>query len=116
METAGVAALVLSTALSMLLVPDVHAGDLVEPTILAAVSTPIVLTAILALRLRGASPLWERRLLAAFLLAMPTVYLASLALHGGNGRWLTTEAAGQAIFATIAIVGLRGSGWILAGG
>jgi hypothetical protein len=54
--------------------------------------------------------------LALFLLGMPTVYLGSLALHGGNRSWLTTELIGQIAFATLAIAGLRGSGWILVAG
>ena len=113
MDVIALAALVLSTAMSMLLVPDLHAGDLVEPTIQAALLTPFVLTALLAFRVTGTTPVWERRLLALFLLLMPTVYLGSLALHGGDRAWLATEIAGQLAFATLAIAGLRGSGWLL---
>src|SRR5215468_1568805 len=68
MDVIALAALVLSTAMSMLLVPDLHAGDLVEPTIQAALLTPFVLTALLAFRVTGTPPVWERRLLALFLL------------------------------------------------
>jgi len=113
MDVIALAALVLSTAMSMLLVPDLHAGDLVEPTIQAAILTPFVLTALLAFRVAGTPPVWERRLLALFLLLMPTVYLGSLALHGGDRAWLATEIAGQLVFATLAVAGLRGSGWLL---
>jgi hypothetical protein len=112
-DVLALAALVLSTAMSMLMVPDLHAGDLVEPTIQAAVLTPFVLTALLAFRLTATSPVWERRLLALFLGSMPTVYLGSLALHGGDRAWLATEITGQVTFAGLAVAGLRGSGWPL---
>jgi len=113
MDILALAALVLSTAWSQLAVPDLHLGDLVEPTVQAAILTPLVLTALLAFRLGGVAPVWERRLLALFLLAMPTVYLGALALHGGTRSWFTTELVGQLAFATLAMAGLRGSGWIL---
>src|SRR5215470_9173247 len=79
MDTIALAALVLSTTLSLLLTPDLHLADLIEPTVQATIAAPITMTAILALRLSGARPIWERRLLTAFLLLMPTVYLLSLA-------------------------------------
>jgi hypothetical protein len=52
----ALAALVLSTAWSQLAVPDLHLGDLVEPTVQAAILTPLVLTALLAFRLGGVAP------------------------------------------------------------
>jgi hypothetical protein len=97
MDILALAALVLSTAWSQLAVPDLHLGDLVEPTVQAAILTPLVLTGLLAFRLGGVAPVWERRLLALFLLAMPTVYLGALALHGGTRSWLTTELAVEGI-------------------
>src|ERR1043166_133294 len=95
MDVLALASLVLSTAMSMLLVPDLHAEDLVEPTLQAAILTPFVLTALLAFRIAGTPPVWERRVLALFLLSMPTVYLGSLAVHGGDRAWLGPAAAGQ---------------------
>src|SRR5262249_55102973 len=94
MDTIALAALVLSTGLSLLVVPDIHFGDLMEPTVQAVITTPIVLTALLAFRLAGKPPVWERRLLALFLAVMPTIYLTSLALHGGDRTWLAIELAG----------------------
>jgi hypothetical protein len=116
METIGIAALLLSTCASLLLVPDVHVRDLIEPTVQAVISTPIVLTAVLIGRLAGWRPFVERTLLAAFLFFMPTVYLGSLALHGGGAPWPAVELAGQAAFAGLALVGLFGPEWALAGG
>ncbi len=115
MDTLALAALVLSTALSMLTVPDLQLHDLVEPTVQAALATPFVLTALVAMRIAAAPPIWERRLLALFLVAMPAVYLGSLALHGGGRGWLGVELAGQAAFAVIALAGLRRS-WVLVAG
>jgi hypothetical protein len=116
MDTMALACLILSTGLSLLVVPDVGLADLIEPTVQAAVGTPFVLTALVALRVGAAPPIWERRVLALFLLLMPTIYLGALALHGGSPAWLGAELAGQAAFATIAIVGLRRSGWVLVAG
>jgi hypothetical protein len=116
MDIIALAALVLSTGFSLLVVPDIRAGDLIEPTIQAVITTPIVLTVLLAFRLGGKPPAWERRLLALFLASMPTVYLTSLALHGGDRTWLGIELAGQLAFAGLALAGLRGSGWFLAAG
>jgi len=113
MDTIALAALVLSTGLSLLVVPDIHFGDLIEPTVQAVITTPIVLTALLAFRLAGKPPVWERRLLALFLAVMPTIYLTSLALHGGDRTWLAIELAGQLVFAGLALAGLWGSGWFL---
>jgi hypothetical protein len=116
MDTIALACLILSTAFSLLVVPDLRLADFAEPTVQAAVGTPFVLTALVAFRMSGAPPVWERRLLALFLLLMPVIYLGMVALHGGGAGWLGVELAGQAAFATIAIVGLRRSGWVLVAG
>jgi hypothetical protein len=116
MDNVALAALVLSTGFSLLAVPDVHPGDLIEPTVQAAITTPIVLTVLLAFRLGGKPPVWERRLMAFFLAVMPTVYLTSMAVHGGDRTWLAIELAGQLAFAALALAGLRGSGWFLVAG
>lgn len=113
MDTIALAALVLSTTLSLLLTPDLHVADLIEPTVNATITAPIMMTVILALRLSGARPVWERRVLAAFLFLMPTVYLLSLALHGAAAGWLSTELAGQVLYGALAIAGLLHSGWWL---
>jgi hypothetical protein len=116
MDTIAITVLILSTSAALLLAPDLHLHDLVEPTIGATLATPVVLTALLVLRLGGWRSIFERRLLATFLLFMPTVYLTSFTLHGGGAPWPTLEVAGQAIFAALAFAGLRYSGWILVAG
>ena len=116
MDVLGIATLVLLTGLSLLIVPDIDAGNGLEPVILAAVSMPFVLATLVALRVKDAPVLWERSLLAVFLLLMPTVYLSSLALHGGGAAWLTVEAVGQVLFAAVALIGWRSVPWVLAVG
>lgn len=113
MDTIALAAFVLSTTFSLLLAPDLHVADLIEPTVNAMIAAPVTMTVILALRLSGAQPVWERRVLAAFLLLMPTVYLLSLALHGAGAGWLSTELGGQLLYGALAIAGLVHSGWWL---
>ena len=115
MDVLGIGSLVLWTGLSLLLVPDISAANWYEPTILAAVSMPIVLATLVALRLGRAPVVWERTLLASFLFFMPTVYLGSLALHGGSRDWLVTESVGQMLFAAVALIGWRVP-WVLAVG
>ena len=112
MDVLGIGSLVLWTSLSLLLVPDISEANWYEPTILAAVSMPVVLATLVALRVGRAPVVWERTLLAAFLFFMPTVYLSSLALHGGSRGWVTTEALGQVLFAALALVGWRVP-WVL---
>lgn len=114
MDAAGIVVLILSTAVALLIVPDVHLADLVEPTVQAALGTPLVLTAIVLGRFAGWRPRVERRLLALFLALMPAVYLLSLALHGDVHGWWSVELAGQLLFAAVAVAGLRVSGWFLA--
>jgi hypothetical protein len=60
MEILALASLVISTAMSMPMVPDLHAGDLVEPTVQAAIPTPFVLTALLAFRITATFARHER--------------------------------------------------------
>ena len=114
MNVAALAVLIISNSIALLLVPDIGVADLIEPTILASISIPIVLACIVGLRFEKVQPVWERRLLAVFLVAMPIVYLSSLALHGGGASWLAIEAAGMALFTLLAIAGLRRSGVALA--
>jgi hypothetical protein len=116
MDTVAIALLVLSTAGSLLLVPDIRAADLIEPTIQAALTTPVVFTALLVMRLRGWRPIAERRLLALFLGMMPTVYLLAGALHGITPSWLAVEVIGQIFFAAVALAGLWWSPWFLVTG
>lgn len=116
MDAIGIVTLVLCTGLSLLLVPDISAGNWFEPTILAAIGTPILLAVLVGLRVKNAAVRWERAGLALFLLLMPTVYLSSLALHGGGAIWLVVEALGQVLFAAVALTGWRKAPWVLAVG
>ena len=116
MNIAGMAVLILSTCAALLVAPDIHLADLGEPAIGATLGTPIILAALVGFRLAGLPSIFERRLLALFLVMMPTVYLSSLALHGGGAPWPAVEIVGQLIFAVLAIAGLQASGWYLAVG
>jgi hypothetical protein len=113
MDVVGIVALVCSTALSLLLVPDLRLADLAAPPVQAAVVTPLVLSALVAVRVAGAPAAWERRLLALFLAAMPTVYLLALARHGVGAGWLAGELAGQLAYGLLALVGLYADPWAL---
>src|SRR5262245_11908526 len=115
MDVAGIGSLVLLTSLSLLLVPDINAGNWYEPTILVAVGMPLVLAKMVVLRVTKAPVVWERTLLAAVLFFMPTVYLSSLALHCDCAHWLATEVVGQVLFGAIALIGWRVP-WVLAVG
>lgn len=117
MDIVAVALLILSTAGSLFMVPDIRAAaDLLEPTIQAAIFTPMTMTAVMIGRLRGWRPVIERRLLALFLGLMPTVYLLSGAWHGMPSPWLLVEVGGQVVFGALALGGLWGSPWLLAVG
>jgi hypothetical protein len=116
MDILGIVVLVLATCASLFAAPEFGPADLIEPTIQAAVTTPVVLSALVVGRLAGWPTRVERALLAAFLALMPTVYLLSLALHGAGAPWPLVEIAGQVLFAAVAIVGWRRSGYVLAAG
>lgn len=116
MDTLALALLICSTAASLFAVPDFRWEDLIEPTMQAAIATPLVLTALLVMRVHGVRPTRERQLMALFLGLMPTVYLLSGYLHGISWLWMLIELIGQGIFAAIAVAGVRQSPWILVAG
>ena len=96
MNIAAMVVLILSTCAALLVAPDIHVADIGEPAILATLGTPPLLAMLVVLRLVDAHPIVERRLLALFLLLMPTVYLSSLVLHGGGAAWSAVEMVGRA--------------------
>jgi hypothetical protein len=61
--------------------------------------------------------LFERNLLAAFLVGMPLVYVARFLL-ASTGRaanyWLWAEVLGTTIFVALAVLGVKRSPWFLA--
>jgi hypothetical protein len=103
------------TAWMLYIAPWQVSGD---PCLLAAVATLVVVVCFWATRwqeLRGVG--FERNLLAAFLVGMPLVYVARY-LFTSTGRaadhWLWIEILGVAIFAALAVLGLKRSPWFLA--
>ncbi|WP_394826609.1 hypothetical protein [Pendulispora albinea] len=104
----GVAALVL--------LPDSAWSHFTDPAYLAIASAGIVVALITILRIHGLR--WSRAeqiLLAMFLSGMPLVYLAS-GVQSGQLSGLPVEFLGLALFATLAVLGLRYSPWFTVGG
>jgi hypothetical protein len=105
------------TAWMLYIAPWQVSGD---PCLLAAVATVIVVVCLWATDgqgLRGLS--FERNLLAAFLVAMPLVYVARYlfaSTRGAANHWLWMEGLGVIIFAALALLGLKRSPWFLAVG
>jgi hypothetical protein len=89
-----------------------------DPCLLAAVATGVVIVFLWATRWQGSRGVsFERNLLAAFLVAMPLVYVARylFASTGGAAKhWLWIEVLGVIIFAALAVLGLKRSAWFLA--
>jgi hypothetical protein len=55
-----------------------------------------------------------RRMLGLGLVVAALVYVAFALRGGAPGPWLAAELAGTAVFAAVAAVGVRFSGWVLA--
>jgi hypothetical protein len=116
------AALALATVLTAFTLAQVPSWQevLLDPCRQAAVAAGITIVLLYVTRLRGRRGIaFERRLLAAFLIAMPLVYIASWLTTGGNGAdraWLWIEVIGLPAYAGLAVLGLRRSPWFLAAG
>jgi hypothetical protein len=89
-----------------------------DPCLLAAAATVVIVTCLWLTRwrrLRGV--IFERNLLAAFLVGMPLVYIARY-LFASTGRvanyWFWVEVLGTTIFAALAVLGVKRSPWFLA--
>lgn len=109
--------IIISLAIGWMLyrVPWQASGD---PCLLAAAVTVVLLILLWLTRWRG---LWgaefERKLLAAFLVGMPLVYVLRylFASRGSAANfWLWIEIVGIPIFAALAVLGVKRSPWFLA--
>jgi len=106
---------VVGTWLALYRVPWHVSGD---PCLLAAAASAVVVTCLWLTRWRGSrGVIFERNLLAGFLVIMPLVYVARYLL-ASSGRaalyWLWLEILGTIIFVAFAVLGLKRSPWFLA--
>jgi len=89
-----------------------------DPCLLAATATGIIVTCLWLTRWRGLRGLiFERNLLAGFLVGMPLVYVARY-LFASSSRaasyWFWIEVLGTTIFVALAVLGVKRSPWFLA--
>jgi hypothetical protein len=103
------------TWLGLYRVPWQVSGD---PCLLAAAATVVIVTCLWLTRWQESrGVIFERNLLAGFLVAMPLVYVARC-LFASAGRaanhWFWVEILGTTIFAALAVLGVKGSPWFLA--
>jgi hypothetical protein len=105
------------TWLALYRVPWQVSGD---PCLLAAAISGVIVSCLWLTRwlgLRGV--VFERNLLAGFLVLMPLVYVARYLLAatgGGVSNWFWVELLGTAIFVALAVLGVKRSPWFLAVG
>lgn len=89
----------------------------VNPAYLALLGASVTSVLLLALRLRPQqSERLQRLLLAAFLAAMPLIYLWAALWRSAEPSQLLTETAGLILFGGLAILGYLRSLWWLAAG
>ena len=105
------------TWLSLYRIPWHLSGD---PCVIAAAATGGIVTCLWLTRWRGSrAVIFERNLLAGFLVGMPLVYVARY-LFASGGRaanyWFWVEVLGTVIFAALAVLGVKRSPWFLAVG
>ena len=103
------------TWLALYRVPWQVSGD---PCLLAAATTVVIVACLWGTRWRGLpGAIFERTLLAGFLVGMPLVYVARY-LFASTARaatyWLWVEVLGTIIFVALAALGLKRSPWFLA--
>jgi hypothetical protein len=88
-----------------------------DPCLLAAGATAVLLAFLWVTRWLGTrAVIFERNLLAAFLVGMPLVYVGRY-LFASTGRaasWLWLEVLGTIIFVVLAVLGVKRSPWFLA--
>lgn len=103
------------TWLSLYRIPWQLSGD---PCLLAAGTTGGIVTCLWLTRWRGLrGVIFERNLLAGFLVIMPLVYVARyLFTFTGSAPnyWLWVEILGTIIFVALAVLGVKRSPWFLA--
>lgn len=88
-----------------------------DPCLVAAAATWVIVTCLWLTRWRGSrAVIFERNLLAAFLVGMPLVYVSRY-LFASGGRvanyWFWIEVLGTAIFSALAVFGVKRSPWFL---
>ena len=103
------------TWLTLYRIPWHVSGD---PFLLAAGTTVVLLAFLWVTRWLGShAVIFERNLLAAFLVGMPLVYVTRY-LFASTGHaqnfWLWVEVLGIPIFAALALLGVKRSPWFLA--
>jgi hypothetical protein len=103
------------TWLGLYRVPWQVSGD---PCLTAAAATVVVVSCLWLTRWGGLhGVIFERNLLAGFLVIMPLVYVARY-LFAPTGRgsnyWFWVEVLGTAIFVALAVLGVKRSPWFLA--
>jgi hypothetical protein len=103
------------TWLGLYRVPWQVSGD---PCLLAAAATVVIVTCLWLTRWRGLrGVIFERNLLAGFLVGMPLVYVARY-MFASTGRagnyWFWVELLGTIIFAALSVLGVKRSPWFLA--
>ena len=103
------------TWLAIYRVPWHVSGD---PCILAAAASGIIVTCLWLTRWRGSrGVIFERNLLAGFLVLMPLVYVARYLFASGAraaNYWFWVEVLGTIVFASLAVLGVKRSPWFLA--
>jgi hypothetical protein len=103
------------TWLALYKVPWHVSGD---PCLLAAAASGVIVTCLWLTRWRGSrGVIFERNLLAGFLVVMPLVYVARYLLASGGStvnHWFWVEIIGTAIFTALAVLGVKRSPWFLA--
>jgi hypothetical protein len=103
------------TWLGLYRIPWQISGD---PCLIAAAATVLVVTCLWLTHWRGLrGAIFERNLLAGFLVAMPLVYVARYlfaSTSGAANHWLWVEVLGTLIFAALAVLGVKRSPWFLA--
>jgi hypothetical protein len=103
------------TWLGLYRVPWHVSGD---PCVIAAAATVVVVTCLWLTHWRGLhGVIFERNLLAGFLVAMPLVYVARYlfaSTSAAANHWLCVEVLGAVIFIALAVLGVKRSPWFLA--
>ena len=88
-----------------------------DPFFLAAVANAITVVCLWLTRSRGPGAIrFERVLLSVFLAGMPLIYLMGWfrARDHAASSWIWVELLGLALFAALALLGLKNSPWFLA--
>jgi hypothetical protein len=103
------------TWLGLYIVPWHLSGD---PCLVAAAASVVIVTCLWLTRRRGSrAVIFERNLLAGFLVSMPLVYVARYLLASTRRAaisWFGVEILGTTIFGAVAVLGVKRSPWFLA--